>query len=253
MVLLALVGLIGPFVVSDPNHQDLTQGLLPPGSPGHFLGTDALGRDLTSWVINGIRTSFEISLAVVTLSGFVGVLVGLVTGYFGGIVDSVLMRVVDLSLAVPPLLLFIAAAATIVPTEWSLILLLSAVAWIPYARLVRARVLTARERGFVAASRLAGSGHARVMMTHVLPVVSTTPIVLMSLQFGYVLLWESGLSFLGLGIRPPQASLGYMISQGVETMKSAWWVVVIPGLVIVAIVTAANLLGEGLRRLIQEG
>jgi peptide/nickel transport system permease protein len=249
----ALVGLVGPFILSNPNNQDLNAAFARPGTHGHLLGTDALGRDVAIWIVNGIRTSFIISSSVVLISALIGVSIGLVAGYFGRIVDGLLMRLVDLTLAIPPLLLFIAASAAFQPRIWTLILLLCLVAWLPYARLTRTRVQTEREQGFVAAARLAGSSHRRILLTHLLPTVSTVPIVLMSLQFGYVLLWESGLSFVGYGVRPPAASLGYMIAQGRDTLASAWWLVLFPGLAILAIVISANILGDGLRRLVNEG
>ncbi len=243
----------GPFLLPNPNNQDLNAALVRPGSPGHLLGTDAIGRDIATWIVSGIRTSFIISSAVVLISAFIGVTVGLVAGYFGRLTDGILMRVVDLTLAVPPLLLFIAASAAFEAHTWTLILLLCLVAWLPYARVTRTRVQAERERGFVAAARLAGSSHRRILTTHLLPTVSSVPIVLMSLQFGYVLLWESGLSFVGYGVRPPTASLGYMIAQGRDTLATAWWVVLFPGLAILLIVVSANILGDGLRRLVNEG
>jgi peptide/nickel transport system permease protein len=252
MLVLLAAGVFGPMFLPNPNNENLAQGLLPPGTDGHLFGTDQLGRDVFTWVINGIRTSFIISSCVVGIGAVVGVSLGLYAGYFGGWVDNGIMRLVDLQLAVPPLLLFIAAAASFQPSMLTLIILLALVSWIPYARVVRARALSERESGFVAASRLAGSSHKRVLATHLLPVVSTIPIVIISLQFGYVLLWESGLSFLGLGVNPPQASLGYMIAQGREVLSTAWWVVVFPGLTILLIVVAANVLGEGLRRVIHD-
>ena len=249
----ALVGLIGPLLLSDPNTQDLNNAFARPGTSGHILGTDALGRDIATWIVNGVRTSFIISGSVVLISALVGVSIGLVAGYFGGVADGVLMRLVDLTLAVPPLLLFIAASASFQSRTSTLIILLCLVAWLPYARLTRTRVQTERNRGFIAAARLSGSSHRRILMTHLLPTVSSVPIVLMSLQFGYVLLWESGLSFVGYGVRPPTASLGYMIAQGRDTLDTAWWIVLFPGLAILAIVIAANILGDGLRRLVNEG
>ena len=249
----ALIGLVGPLLLGDPNDPDLSSTLAHPGTNGHFLGTDALGRDIATWIVYGIRTSFLISTAVVLVSACVGVSIGLISGYFSGIVDGALMRLVDLTLAIPPLLLFIAASAAFKPQASTLIVLLCLVAWLPYARVTRTAVQTERQRGYVSAARLAGSSHRKILLTHLLPIVSSVPIVLMSLQFGYVLLWESGLSFVGYGVRPPTVSLGYMIAQGRDTLATAWWIVVFPGLAILAIVMAANILGDGLRRLIQEG
>lgn len=238
-------------VLPNPNRQDLAASLTRPGSAGHLLGADYLGHDVLAWVGGGIRIGVSVSVCVVAIGATGGVLVGIVAGYFGGPLDSVLMRVVDLQLAIPPLLLFIAAAAVIRPTTVSLIFLLSTVAWVPYARIVRAKILTERERGYISAARLAGVSHARIMFVHLLRSTATLVLVFASLQFGYVLLWETSLSFIKLGIRPPQTSLGYLIAQGSDDLVGAWWVVVFPGLAIMALVLAANLIGDGLRDVFQ--
>jgi peptide/nickel transport system permease protein len=157
------------------------------------------------------------------------------------------MRVVDLQLAVPPLLLFIAASAVVGSNMVSLIVLLSIVGWVPYARVVRSKVLSERERAYIEAARLAGSTDLEILLKHLLPVTTSLIIVLATLQAGLVLLWESGLSFLGLGLQPPLVSLGFIIALGRSYLVQAWWVVTIPGLVIVLLVLAFNLLGDGLR------
>ena len=243
MMLLSLFGLL---FLDDPNRQDLNQVLVAPGTAGHLLGTDPLGRDVLAWVAAGIRTSILVSAGVVLISATFGVLVGVAAGYFGGWADSALMRVADLQLAIPPLLLFLAAVAILDPTTITLVLLLSAVGWVPYARLVRTRVQVERDRGYVAAARLAGTSTPRILL-RMLPVVGTTIAVLASLQGGYVLLWESALSFLGLGVRPPTPSLGFMIAQGRDTLVTSSWVVTVPGVAIVLLVLAFNMLGDGLR------
>jgi peptide/nickel transport system permease protein len=247
LVALILFGFVGAFALPDPNDQNLNEAYAPPGSFEHLLGADALGRDILAWVSHGVLTGLAVSASVVLLSAFVGVVIGLAAGYMGGLADGLLMRLVDLQLAIPPLLLFIAASAVVGNEFWTLVLLLSVVGWVPYARIVRSEVLAERERSYVAAARLAGAPLPRVLFVHLLPATATLIFVLASLQAGLVLLWESGLSFLGLGLQPPTASLGFMISQGRSDLVEAWWIVTFPGLAIVLLVLAFNLLGDGLR------
>jgi peptide/nickel transport system permease protein len=251
LVLLLVGSVIASVALPSPTRQDLSSAFLAPGSEGHLLGTDPLGRDLLAWIAGGVRVALTVGVCVAVLSAIFGTLVGLVAGFFGGLADTVLMRLVDLQLAVPPLLLFIAASAVLTPSKGALILLLATVGWVPYARLVRTTVLSERERAYIAAARLAGSSPWRTLVNHLVPAASTSVLVLFSLQVGYVLLWESGLSFLGLGIRPPSTSLGYMISEGRTVLVEAWWVAVFPGITIVALVLAFNSIGDGLRDVFQ--
>jgi peptide/nickel transport system permease protein len=248
--------LLGSLVVSgaavDPNHQNLAAALTPPGS-GHPLGTDPLGRDVLSWIAGGIRIGLMISLAVVAIAAAVGTAVGAVAGYFGSWVDAALMRIVDLQLAVPPLILFLSVSAVLRPSILGLILLLSVVSWVPYARMVRTRIQSERTRSYVVAARLAGSGHVKIVVRHLFPSALSLVAVIGSLQAGYVLLWESALSFLGLGVQPPATSLGFMISAGKDQLSQAWWIVVFPGVTIVLLVFAFNLIGDGLRERVQIG
>lgn len=246
------VALLGRVALPSAEQQDLAHAFAPPGTAGHPLGTDSLGRDVLAWISDGIWVALAVSLGVVLLSAVVGIGVGLCSGWFGGVADALLMRLVDLSLAVPPLILFLAAAAVLRTSMVTLILLISLVSWLPYARLVRNITLVERERGYVLTARLAGASRTRILLGHLLPGVSTIALVLASLQVGYVLLWESGLSFLGLGIRPPQHSLGYIIAQGRDSLQQAWWIVVLPGVALALLVLAANLIGDGLRDVIQQ-
>lgn len=247
LLVMVAIGLAGVVALPDPNQQDLTGIYLSPGTDGHILGTDGLGRDIFAWVSAGVWISLFIALTVVVISAVIGVSIGLCAGYVGGFLDALLMRLVDLQLAVPALLLFIAASVVLRPTMQTLILLLAAVGWVPYARLIRNVVLVERERGYIAAARLAGATRRRILLTHLLPAVSTTVLVLSSLEMGYVLLWESGLSFLGLGVRPPHNSLGFLINEGRSTLADAPSVVVFPGVAVAMLVLAFNLIGDGLR------
>jgi peptide/nickel transport system permease protein len=251
LALLLLGSLLGALLLVDPNKQNLTATYLAPGAAGHPLGTDALGRDLLAWCLGGIRAGLFVSVASVALSAAIGVTIGVVAGYAGGWVDAVLMRLVDLQLAVPPLVLFVAASALLAPSMLALILLISIVAWVPYARIVRARVLSERERPYIAAARLAGASRVRLLVLHLVRSAASSILVFASLQVGYVLLWESSLSFLGLGLQPPHQSLGYMVSQGRSELATAPWIMYVPGLTIVLIIVASNLLGDGLRDLLQ--
>jgi peptide/nickel transport system permease protein len=249
MLLLALCGTIW---LPSAGQQNLAASFLPPLSPGHLLGTDQLGQDVLAWTSDGIWVGLEVSLGVVAIAATIGIAAGLCAGYIGGVVDGAIMRLVDVCLSIPPLLVFVAAAALLRPSMLTLILLISSVAWLPYARLVRNVVIVERERGYVQAARLCGATRRRVLAGHLLPAASTPALVLASLQVGYVLLWEAGLSFLGLGIRPPEHSLGYLIAEGRETLSTAWWVVVFPGAALALLVLAAHLIGDGLRDLVQQ-
>jgi peptide/nickel transport system permease protein len=242
-----LFGLIGGLVLGDPNKQDLAAALSKPGSQGHLLGTDALGRDILTWLASSVRTALTIGVAVVLISSVCGALVGTVAGYVGGAFDAVLMRLVDLQLAIPPLLLFIAAFAAFSPGRVGLILLMAAVGWVPYARVVRTQVQVERTRSSIAAARLAGATRRRILLVHLLPAGFTLILILASLQFGFVLLAEAGLSFVGLGVQPPSTSLGYLIAQGRADLQDAWWIVVCPGAMLALLLLSANLIGDGLQ------
>ena len=253
LVFLLLFAVIGGLLLVDPTEQNLSDTLVPPGTSGHLLGTDPLGRDLLSWVAGGLKVAVLISGSVVLLSAVVGVAIGTLAGYFGGFLDAVLMRLVDLQLAIPPLLLFIAASATISGGAVSMVLLISSVAWVPYARLVRTKVLSERERSYIAAARLAGAPRRRIVVRHLMRSSVSVVAILGSLQFGYVTLWESGLSFLGLGIQPPSTSLGFMIAQGRDHLDDAWWIALFPGVGLALIVVASGLIGDGLRDVLGQG
>ncbi|GAB3009735.1 ABC transporter permease [Amycolatopsis acidiphila] len=241
------VSLLGRILLVDPNSQDLSQGNLPPLSAGHLLGTDVLGRDILSWCARGVTTSLGIGVVVAGLGALLGVLVGASAGYAGGWVDALLMRVVDLNLAVPPMLVFLAAMMLLPRGIVTMVILLAAVGWVPYARLVRAEVLVHRERGYIAAARLAGTRRTGIIFGHLVPASATPIVVLASLHTGFVMLAEGGLSFLGLGLEPPTVSLGYLISQGRDQLATAWWIATFPGVFMVLLILAVNLIGDGMR------
>jgi peptide/nickel transport system permease protein len=244
-----LFSVVASVIGGNPASQDLSRVLAPPGTAGHLLGTDALGRDVLAWVGGGIRTSFIVALGVVTFSSVVGCSVGIMAGYRGGWADAVLMRIADIQLSVPPLPLFIAASVVVANSMLSLIVLISIVGWVPYARLCRARVLSNRQRGYVSAARLAGRRTPAIIGIHLLPDLTTEIAVLASLQAGVALLWEAGLSFLGLGLQPPYVSLGFLMSEGKEVLSQAWWVAAFPGIALALLVVGFNLTGDGIRDL----
>jgi peptide/nickel transport system permease protein len=184
---------------------------------------------------------------VVALAAALGIAVGLLAGYQGGALDAVLMCLVNLQLAVPPLLFFIAASVVVGHTMGALIILLALFSWVPYARLVRTKVMLERQSDYVSGARLAGSSRLRILLVHLLPGCAGLIVTFASVQAGLVLLWESGLSFLGVGLQPPDVSLGFLIQQGRADMLGAPWVAVCPGLAIVLLVVAFNVIGNGLR------
>jgi len=241
------LALAGTLFMVDPNAQDLGTTFAAPLTEGHLLGTDSLGRDVLSWIAHSVTTSLKIGLAIVALSALLGIVVGVISAYIGGALDTLLMRMVDLQLAIPPLLLFIAAAAVVGTSQTTLILLVSVISWVTYARLVRTQILVEKQRASIAAARLAGIGHVRIVMRHLLPSIGSVVLVVASLQLGFVLLWEASLAFVNLGVQPPDTSLGFLIAQGRSTLAQAWWVVVFPGVMLALLLLAANLVGDGLR------
>ena len=251
ILVLTAFSLVAKVVLVSPTKQALRDSYDPPLSANHLLGADPLGRDILAWCAAGVLTGLIVSLTVVTLSMLLGVTVGLVSGYSRPAVDNSLMRLTELNLAVPPLVLFIAASAVVTGSFVTVIVLLSIVSWVPYARLVRARVLVERERGYIAAARLAGTRTTRILVWHLLPACATEVFVLASLQAGTILLVEAGLSFLGLGLQPPFTSLGFMISVGRSDPLGSWWVIAFPGLMVMLLVLAFNLIGDGLRDLLR--
>jgi peptide/nickel transport system permease protein len=218
-----------------------------PPSSAHLLGQDQLGRDILSRLLHGARISLRVGVMVVLLAGSVGVLLGLVSGYFGGIVDTILMRVVDVLLAFPGLLLAIALVAVLGPSINNVVLALSALGWVSFARLVRGQVLAVKERDFVLAARTSGQSDLRVMLVHILPNVLSPVVVQATFGIASVILAEASLSFLGLGAPVGTPSWGAMLSDGKNALFLAPHMSIFPGIAIMVVVLSLNLVGDGLR------
>jgi peptide/nickel transport system permease protein len=250
LVLAVLAAFLAPLLTPyDPAAQlDIVRLRSLSPSPAHPFGTDPYSRDVLTRVLFGARVSLSIAFAAVALSVSFGILVGVVAGYLGGVADTVLMRLVDTALAIPRLLLIIAVVAL-----WgsvsvlTLTLLIAGVSWFAVSRLVRAEALAVRDREYVVAARALGVRPWRIMLRHVLPNVVGPGLVNATLAVGNVILLEAGLSFLGIGVRPPTASWGSIIQDGAERVSDLWWLTVFPGLAIVITVFACNALGDALR------
>ena len=241
--------LVAPF---DPLEQDIGQRLREPGwqdAQGrvHPLGTDHLGRDIFSRIIFGSRIALLVGLAAVVISGVLGMIIGLVAGYFGGRMDDFLMRLADVQLAFPFILLAIAVIGVLGPSLRNIIIVIGVSSWVVYARVVRGEVLSIREREYVHAAVALGSRHWRVLMTHVLPNTFTPWLVVATLDMARVIVIESALSFLGLGVQPPTPTWGGMLADGRVYLSTAWWLATFPGLAILVTVLGINLFGDGLR------
>jgi peptide/nickel transport system permease protein len=248
MVAFVVAGIFAPLLApQDPNAQDLLARLQPPMSPDHLLGTDSLGRDVLSRLIYGTRVSLVVGFAAVGISGLIGVVVGLLSGYFGGWIDSVFMRVVDAWLAFPFLLMAIAIVAILGPGLFNIVIALVVTSWVVYARLVRGETLSLREREFVLSSRGLGASRLALMAKHILPNILPPILVVATLELGVVIVTEASLSFLGLGANASQPSWGSMLADGRAYITQAWWLATLPGLAIFVVVLAVNVLGDGVR------
>jgi len=239
----------------NPLDQDIARRLLPPawlsgGSVGHLLGTDQLGRDILSRIIHGSRISLLIGLLSVAISLPVGTTIGLVSGYVGGRLDDAMMRLADVQLAFPFILLAITIAGVLGPSPRNVILILAVGGWVVYARITRGQVLSLREKEFVEAARSLGMAHTRLLLRHILPNVLTPVIVVGTFAVAQMILLESSLSFLGLGVQPPTPSWGGMLNDGRGYITIAWWLTTFPGAAIMLTVLGLNFLGDWLRDLL---
>ena len=230
----------------------LRDAMTPPaweegGESGFLLGTDNLGRDILSRIIAGARVSVVIAAYAILLSGGIGAALGMIAGYFGGVPDSIISRLIDVQMSVPSLPLALLFASVLPPGEGMVILVIVMTYWTWYARIVRGEVLSLRERDFISLAKVAGVSTPIIFIRHLTPNILNTMLVLATLQFGSVIVFEAGLSFLGLGIQPPQVSWGGMLSDGRNFIEVAWWLITIPGIAIMASCLASNILGDWLR------
>jgi peptide/nickel transport system permease protein len=246
LLLLAMAALAPWVATHSPYEQDLTQRLLPP-SGVHWLGTDELGRDIWSRIVWGSRLTLTIVLLVAITVGPIGLAIGTIAGYMGGWVDAVLMRLTDIFLAFPRLILALAFVAALGPGLENAIIAISITLWPPYARLARAETLTIRNSDFIAAARMQGASSARIVLAHVAPLCMSSLIVRLTLDMAGIILTAAGLGFLGLGAQPPAPEWGAMISSGRGYLLDQWWVATMPGIAIFVVSLGFNLLGDGLR------
>jgi len=251
--LLVLPGLFAPYLAPhNPIKGSLRARLKPPvwvqgGTITHPLGTDKVGRDILSRIVYGARISLAVSVVAILVSGAIGTALGLIAGYFGGRLDALIMRLVDISLGLPVILLALVFVAAMGASFGTVVSVTAVLLWARYARQVRGETLSIRERDFIARARVAGASHVRIMLRYIFPNVVNTLTVLATLQIGAVILLESALSFLGAGIPRPTPTWGSMIADGRDLIVVAWWIAMFPGLAIMLTVLSLNLLGDWLR------
>lgn len=248
LLVLVLMWMFAPVLATHhPNAQDLANRLLPPGTDGHFMGTDDLGRDIYSRIIHGAGKTLRIVTLVALTAPLMGLIVGTLAGFLGGWVDVILMRITDIFLAFPKLVLALAFVAALGANLDNAILAIILTAWPPYARIARAETLTIRNSEFIDAVRMQGLGPVRIIVGHIWPLCISSIIIRVTLDMAGVILTAAGLGFLGLGEQPPTAEWGAMISVGRQYILDHWWVAAMPGLAIFTVSLGFNLLGDGLR------
>ena len=250
--LFTLIAIFAPLIAPyDPNAQNLIARMRAPGTVSrgfhYLLGSDELGRDILSRVIYGARISLFVALSSVMLSGAVGVMLGMLAGYLRGWVEIIIMRVVDIFLSIPPILLAIITVAVLGPNLLNVIIVLALTRWPRYARVAYGQTLAVANMPFVRLSAFMGASPARIIFRHILPNIIGAVTVVATLEFGLMVLFEAGLSFLGLGVQPPSASWGAMLSAGRNYLANAWWIATFPGLALFMLVLAVNLIGDDLR------
>ncbi|MEH7344187.1 ABC transporter permease [Bacillus sp. JJ1532] len=254
IVILVVIGaifapLLAPF---DPAVTNVANRLKPPfwmdgAVAGHLLGTDNLGRDILSRILYGSRVSLLVGFSAVLLAGLIGMVMGLISGYYGGIVDTIIMRLVDSFLAIPNILFMLIVLAILGPSLPTLILVLGGITWVTYARMVRSETLSIRARDFVRSAKAIGAKDSRIIATYILPNIISSFIVIATLNVASTIILEASLSFLGLGIQPPDVSWGLMLSDGREYLATSWWIATFPGIAITITVLGIIFLGDWLR------
>jgi peptide/nickel transport system permease protein len=248
LILALAAALLAPWIAPhDPSAVALLDRLQPPLSAGHLLGTDALGQDVLSRVIFGARISLLVGFSAVAISGVLGVTLGLLSGFFGGWADAAVMRIGEVQLAFPTIILYVAVMATLGPGLEKLIAVIGVVGWVQYARIERAMTLSLREMEYVQAARALGASSAWIMLRHILPNTLGPLTVVASFGLASTMVIEASLSFLGLGVPPSVPSWGSMLADGRDYLRAGWWVATFPGVALTVCVLAVNLLGDWLR------
>src|SRR5882672_9185465 len=253
LALLVFAAIFAPYLgLPSPTDGDITQKLIPPvwterGDRDHPLGTDRFGRDVLSRVVHGSRISLIVSLVAIGVAGTLGTVLGLISGYRGGITDIVLMRLTDVGLSLPTILIAVVLVAVSEPSFRNVVVVISLLLWPRFARQIRGETLGIKEQDFVALAVVAGRSSAWIISRHIFPNVVPTLLVISTLQVGYVILLEGTLSFLGVGVPPPNPAWGLMIADGRGFLATAWWISLFPGLAMLLTVLAVNLLGDWLR------
>ena len=244
---LAVMAVAAPLVAPHDPHKPDTKRILEAPSSRHWLGTDQVGRDVLSRMLYGARVSLAVGFVSVGIATAIGIALGSAAGYHGGTVDAAVMRLVDLMLVFPRFFLLLAVLAFLTPSIWTIMSVIGLTGWMGVARLVRAEFLALKEREFVIWSQSVGASAVRIIWRHILPNAMAPVLVAMTLGIPAAILTESGLSFLGLGVRPPHATWGNILNDGKEVIELAWWLSLYPGLAILVTVLSYNLLGEGIR------
>lgn len=251
IAIIMLIGLLGEWLTPfDPYDAELTKKLLPPMTDGHLLGTDQLGRDILSRMIAGTKISILVGLTTAVIAGFIGTTVGIIAGYFRGWIDAALMRIVDVQLSFPFILLVLVINAVIGAGLKNIIISLVIAGWVSYARVIRSEVLALREKEFITACVALGVPKWEILVKHIVPNLYTPIIILSSLQVASFIIAEASISFLGFGVQPPQPAWGNMLNEGKDYIFSSWWLITFPGIAIVMTALGVNLFGDWLRDLL---
>lgn len=252
LAVVTMAVLAGSFAPNDPNRVNLVARLTPPfweegGNLRYLLGTDQLGRDLLSRIIYGARVSIMVGILSVVTGGTLGTLLGLIAGYYGGRLDSLIMRLTDIQMSMPFMLMALFVVALLGPSLTNIVVVFIITAWFIYARLARASTLSVRENQYIEAARALGASDVRVLRRHVLPSLVSPLVVIASFEIARIITTEAALGFLGLGVPPPDPSWGSMLSDGREYIQDAWWIATLPGLALMTTVLGINIVGDSLR------